>query len=109
MSHHPLTLDPWTVDALPEFGCVPLVALARLERGMDAIQAIARLVGNNARNPEAQAAALDDWTIGALMGGLESLSDHLHDLADTMMASVELHAREAANTCVSGDLLPPLQ
>lgn len=96
MTQQALTQDPWTVADAPEYGCMPLAPLRRMNRAGDAIHAIARLIGNAVRGNEApDPLPVDNWTVGALMGGIESLCDHLNDLADGMAASAEARGKWA--------------
>ncbi|WP_447917188.1 hypothetical protein [Achromobacter aegrifaciens] len=96
MQSHPLTQNPWSVDTDPEFGSIPLAHLRYIDRARHAIEAIARMVGNSASEPDATGGQpLDAWTVAALMGGVEGLCDHLATLTDAMLAqarSCELDA-----------------
>ncbi len=86
MTQHPLTQNPWTIETDPELGLVALSHLHALDRARYAIEAIARLVGNSASEPDATGAQpLDAWTVAALMGGVESLCDHFGSLTDAML------------------------
>lgn len=86
MQSHPLTQNPWSIDTDPELGVVPLGHLHHIDRTRHAIDAIARLVGNSACEPDATSAQpLGAWTIAALMGGVQSLCDHLGTLTDSML------------------------
>ena len=70
MQSHPLTQNPWSVDADPEHGLVPLSPLYQIDRARYAIAAMARMVGNSASEPDATGGQpLDAWTVAALMGG----------------------------------------
>lgn len=86
MQSHPLTQNPWSSDTDPEHGVVPLAPLHHMDRTRHAIDAIARLVGNSASEPDATGAQpLDAWTIAALMGGVRSLCDYFGTLTDAML------------------------
>lgn len=100
MTQHSLTQDPWTVADGPEFGWIPVSPLSHIDRAADAMQAIARVVGNCVRDTDtADKQSLDDWTVAALMGGVESLCEHVSALVDQMMSSVESHAQEPRRPC----------
>lgn len=86
MTQHPLTQNPWAIEADPEHGLVPLSHLIHIDRARYAIGAIARMVGNSASEPDATGAPpLDAWTVATLLGGVESLCDHLGFLVDDML------------------------
>ncbi|CUI72918.1 hypothetical protein [Achromobacter xylosoxidans] len=83
---HPLTQNPWQIDTDRESGLVSLSHLHQLDRTRYAIQTIARMVGNSASEPDATGSpALDPWAITALMGGVESLCEHLGTLTEAML------------------------
>lgn len=87
MEGHPLLHNPWSNDADPELGLVALAHIRGIDRAQEAIQAMARLVGNSVREPAASGAApLDAWTASALMGGIECLCEHTAHLTDAMLA-----------------------
>lgn len=82
---HPLTQNPWQIDTGRESGPVSLSHLHQLDRTRYAIQTIARMVGNSASEPDATGSQpLDPWAITALMGGVESLCEHLGTLTEAM-------------------------
>lgn len=86
MTQHPFTQNPWSVDTDPELGVVALAHLHHVDRTRHAIDAIARLVGNSAFEPDATGAPpLDAWTVAALMGGVQSLCDYVGTLTDAML------------------------
>ncbi|WAI81755.1 MULTISPECIES: hypothetical protein [Achromobacter] len=86
MPHHPLTQNPWSIDTDPELGLVPLAHLHHIDRTRHAIDAIARLVGNSAFEPDATGSKpLDAWTIAALMGGVQSMCDYVGTLTEAML------------------------
>ncbi|PTN48666.1 hypothetical protein DAI43_28635 [Achromobacter xylosoxidans] len=81
MDDHPLTHDRWATPDDPEFVTVRFAALRKMERGCSAIWAIARIVGNSANESEASGSQPPDmWVMSNLIGGIESLCDHLADL-----------------------------
>lgn len=81
MDDHPLTYDRWATSDDPEFGAVRFADLRKMERGYAAIWAIARIVGNRVNEPGASGEQpLDAWTMSDLIGGIESLCDHMADL-----------------------------
>ena len=83
---HPLTQNPWQIDTDRESGPVSLSHLHQLDRTRYAIQTIARMVGNSASEPDATGSPpLDPWAITALMGGVESLCEHLGTLTEAML------------------------
>lgn len=83
---HPLTQNPWLIDTDRESGPVSLSHLNQLDRTRYAIQTIARMVGNSAAEPDATGSPpLDPWAITALMGGVESLCEHLGTLTEAMV------------------------
>ena len=99
MQSHPLTQNSWSSDTDPEFGVVPLAPLYHMDRTRHAIDAIARLVGNSASEPDATGAQpLDGWTIAALMGGVQSMCDYIGTLTDAM-----LEQARAADTRLSAE------
>lgn len=86
MPHHPLTQNPWSNDTDPELALVRLAHLHHIDRTRHAIDAIARLVGNSAFEPDATGSKpLDPWTIAALMGGVQSMCDYVGTLTDAML------------------------
>lgn len=86
MLHYPLTQNPWSVDTDREFGPDPPSHLYQIDRARYAIQTIARMVGNSASEPDATGSPpLDPWAITALMGGVESLCEHLGTLTEAML------------------------
>lgn len=83
---HPLTQNPWQIDTDRESGPVSLSHLHQLDRTRYAIQTIARMVGNSASEPDATGSPpLDPWAITALMGGVESLCEHLGTVTEAML------------------------
>ncbi|MBD9423086.1 hypothetical protein IB259_27790 [Achromobacter sp. ACM04] len=96
MQSHPLTQNPWSVDTDPEFGSIPLAHLYYIDRARHAIEAIARMVGNSASEPDATGSQpLEAWTVAALMGGVESLCDHVSRLTDAMLEQTRTGAVDA--------------
>lgn len=81
MEDNPLTYDRWATPDDPEFGVVRFDDLRKIERACQGIWAIARIVGNSVNEPAASdARPLDAWVVSNLMGGVESLCDHLAGL-----------------------------
>ena len=86
MQSHPLTQNPWSIPTDPELGLIPLAPLHHIDRARNAIETIARMVGNSAAEPDATGAQpLDAWTVASLMGGVECLCEHLGVLTETML------------------------
>lgn len=84
MDDYPLTNDRWATPEGPEFCAVRFADLRKMERACAAIWAIARIVGNSANEPEISAAQpLDDWIVSNLIGGIESLCNHMVDLVES--------------------------
>lgn len=82
---HALTTNRWSVEDDPEYGQVRLSHIHQLERTRQAIEAIARMVGNSVLEPDASGATpLDPATMASLMGGVESLCDQLGQLGEAM-------------------------
>jgi len=81
MDDHPLTHDRWATPDDPEFVRVRFSELRKMERACSAIWTIARIVGNSANEPEASGRQpLDAWIMSNLIGGIESLCDHMADI-----------------------------
>lgn len=77
---------PWQIDTDRESGPVSLSHLHQLDRTRYAIQTIARMIGNSASEPDATGSPpLDPWAVTALMGGVESLCEHLGTLTEAML------------------------
>lgn len=82
---HPLTTNRWSVEGEPEYGRIRLSRLHQLERARLGIETIARLVGNSALEPNASGASpFDAETVARLMGGVESLCEHIGILGETI-------------------------
>lgn len=78
MNDHPFTYDRWATPDDPEFALVRVDDLRKMERACQGIWAIARIVGNSVNEPGASGARpLDAWVVSNLMGGVESLCEHL--------------------------------
>ena len=91
MSHHPYTLDRWATPDDPENVSIRSTDLRKIERACQGIWAIARIVGNCATEPESTGAApLEPWVSANLLGGIESLCDHIADLAESAMDGARL-------------------
>jgi len=81
MNDHPYTYDRWVTPDDPEFAVVRVDDLRKMERACQGIWAIARIVGNSAAEADSSdAQPLDDWIASNLVGGVESLCDHLFEL-----------------------------
>ena len=64
----------------------PPAPLHHIDRARNAIETIARMVGNSAPSPPRTGAQpLDAWTVASLMGGVECLCEHLGVLTETML------------------------
>jgi len=62
-----------------------------MERACQGIWAIARIVGNSANEPETtDTQPLDGWVVSNLMGGVESLCDHMADLVTSALDGLDL-------------------
>ena len=110
MQSHPLTQNPWVIDTDPELGVVPLANFQHIDRTRHAIDAIARLVGNSACEPDATGAQpLGAWTIAALMGGVQSLCDHLGTLADSMLEQARSEGADGSTAPALYDLPASIQ
>ncbi|WP_025141351.1 hypothetical protein [Achromobacter sp. DH1f] len=81
MNDHTYTLDRWATPDDPEHGVVRFADLRQIERACQGIWAIARIVGNSANEVEAvDIQPLSAWIVSNLLGGVESLCDHVADL-----------------------------
>lgn len=110
MQSHPLTQNPWAIDTDPELGVVPLAHLQHIDRTRHAIDAIARLVGNSACEPDATGAQpLGAWTITALMGGVQSLCDHIGTLTDSMLEQARSEGADGSTAPALYDLPASIQ
>ncbi|MNY77107.1 hypothetical protein D3C86_2169080 [compost metagenome] len=68
-----------------------------MERACLGIWAIARIVGNNVNEPGATGAQpLDAWVVSNLIGGVESLCDHLADLVESALLETQLNLASTA-------------
>ena len=86
MDNYPLTHDRWATPDDPEFGWVRVADLRKMERACVGIWAIARIVGNSANEPDSTGAQpLDPWVTSNLLGGIESLCDHVVDLVEVAL------------------------
>jgi len=83
MNDHPFTLDRWATPDDPEHGSIRFANLRKIERACQGIWAIARIVGNSTNEPDSTGAPSFDFLISShLLGGIESLSDHIADLLE---------------------------
>ena len=86
MNDHPYTYDRWATPDDPEFALVRVDDLRKMERACQGIWAIARIVGNSVNEPGATGSQpLHAWVMSNLMGGVESLCDHLVRLVDVAL------------------------
>ncbi|WP_081955205.1 hypothetical protein [Achromobacter sp. RTa] len=91
MNDHPYTLDRWATPDDPEIGSIRFADLRKIERACQGIWAIARIVGNSANEPTSSGAQpLDPWVTSNLLGGIESLCDHVADLVGTALHGVQV-------------------
>ncbi|WP_241083653.1 hypothetical protein [Achromobacter xylosoxidans] len=105
MSDHPYTLDRWATPDDPESVPIRFADLRKIERACQGIWAIARVVGNSATEPESTGATpLEPWISANLLGGVESLCDHILDLVDTALdgTALELGSRMQVGQCIDG-------
>jgi len=83
MNDHPYTLDRWAAPDDPEHGVVRFADLRKIERACQGIWAISRIVGNSASEPDISGnQPLDPWVVSNLLGGIESLCDHIAELVE---------------------------
>lgn len=85
MSDHPYTLDRWATPDDPEYGVVRFTDLRKMERACQGIWAISRIVGNSTNSSDADTPSVDPWVVSNLLGGVESLCDHIADLVDSVL------------------------
>lgn len=91
MNDHSYTLDRWATPDDPESVPIRFADLRKIERACLGIWAIARIVGNSATEPESTGAEpLEPWISANLLGGIESLCDHIADLAESAMDGARL-------------------
>ncbi len=91
MNDHPYTLDRWATPDDPEIGSIRFADLRKIERACQGIWAIARIVGNSANEPASTGAQpLDPWVISNLLGGIESLCDHVVDLVEVALEGAQV-------------------
>lgn len=110
MTNHPLTQNPWSLDTDPEHGLVALSHLQHLDRTRYAIETIARMVGNSASEPDATGSQpLDAWTVATLLGGVESLCDHIGTLTESMLDQARESGLALAHCTETHDAPPVIQ
>lgn len=86
MNDHPYTLDRWATPDDPEHGVVRFSDLRKMERACQGIWAISRIVGNGVNDSERTGnQQLDPWVASNLLGGIESLCDHITDLVESAL------------------------
>jgi hypothetical protein len=101
MKDNPLTYDRWATPDDPEFGVVRFDDLRKMERACQGIWAIARIVGNSVNELGASdARPLDAWVMSNLMGGVESICDHLAGLVPLAIDEPSPHLPQSAETTV---------
>ena len=106
----PLTQNPWSLDTDPEHGLVALSHLQHLDRTRYAIETIARMVGNSASEPDATGSQpLDAWTVATLLGGVESLCDHIGTLTESMLEQARESSLALAHCTETHDAPPVIQ
>lgn len=90
---HPLTVDRWAVEGQPELGQVNLSSISQIDRARAAIETIARIAANSSlQDPiEPGAPTLDSYTLFCLLGGVESLCDHMRHLTERMLTHAKSH------------------
>ena len=101
MDDHPLTHDRWATPDDAEFTTVRLAEFRKMERAYSAIWAIARIAGNSLNASEtSDTQPPDSWVMSNLIGGIESLCDHLADLVASTV-----HESNLGENVSSNDLL----
>lgn len=91
MNDHPNTLDRWATPDDPEHGVIRFADLRKIERACQGIWAISRIVGNTANDPNSSGAQLlPPWIASNLLGGIESLCDHIADLVESTIEGSQL-------------------
>jgi len=91
MNDNPYTLDRWATPDDPEIGSIRFADLRKIERACQGIWAIARIVGNSTNEPDSTGAQpLDPWVTSNLLGGIESLCDHVVDLVEVALERVQV-------------------
>ncbi|ASC67221.1 hypothetical protein B9P52_24375 [Achromobacter denitrificans] len=91
MNDRPYTLDRWATPDDPEIGSIRFADLRKIELACQGIWAIARIVGNSANEPESSGAQpLDPWVTSNLLGGIESLCDHVADLVEVALDEAQV-------------------
>ena len=110
MQSHPLTQNPWSIPTDPELGLIPLAPLHHIDRARNAIETIARMVGNSASEPDATGSQpLDAWTVATLLGGVESLCDHIGTLTESMLEQARESGLALAHCTETHDAPPVIQ
>jgi hypothetical protein len=98
---HPLLNDPWALAEEPEHSTVRTHHLNDIHRAVSAIDVIARMVGNSVLEPGASSTTpLPDYTMNALLGGVECLCTllrcTLEDMGETATMFRRIASKEAA-------------
>lgn len=98
MDDHPLTHDRWATPDDPEFVRVRFSELRKMERACAAIWTIARIARNSLNVSETSGAQPpDSWFVSNLIGGVESLCDHLADLVASTVDESNLGENLSSN------------
>lgn len=83
------TPTPLTVGQrrmIPSMALFHFSDLRKMEQACQGIWAISRIVGNGANDSErAGNQQLDPWVVANLLGGIESLCDHITDLVESAL------------------------
>ena len=97
MDNHPLTHDRWATPDNPEFGWVRFSDLRKMKRACQGIGTLARILWNSANEPDSTSAqSLDPWVTSNLLGGIESLCDHVADLVEVAHDAAQMDVGFAA-------------
>lgn len=91
MSDQSFTYDRWAAPDDPEFIIVRVTDLRRIERANLAIWAITKTLGNELSESEPQTERpLNAWILVHLIGGMESICDHVAGVIETSIDSATL-------------------
>ncbi|MYZ44187.1 hypothetical protein [Schauerella aestuarii] len=91
---HPLTSDPWAHEGAPEFSTIRTSHIGSVNRATTAIHAIARIAGNSVTSPDSTGSdPLPAYVVNALLGGIESLCDHISYITEEMQEIAEMVAK----------------
>lgn len=100
---HPLLQDMWIAEDSPEYGNVRLKHIATVDRNLAAMETIARMLANNANEPDTTGGVkLNPWATTSLLGGIESLCSFSRMLTEEISSEVlrcaEKHKYNIHNT-----------